>query len=286
MARGAAQTRRKRPKPEPRRSRPRSSTPTVAAQTMFFPRLRRQAKWVFVFLAVVFAAGFVFFGVGSGSTGIGDILRGNFNIFGTGNSTSSPSISSAQKRIAKNPKDAAAWRKLATAYEQKQSDANAINALTHYTKLRPRDVDALSELAGLQLKRAGDLQNAYQQAQSEAATSAPLPLPLDQNSPLGKALAQDPITTAANEAVNTKFQQLAVAMNNAKTTYQKLARAKPNEPTTQLLLGQIAEQTGDSKTALAAYKRFVKLAPDDASAPYAKGRIAQLQRQPGQAPRR
>src|SRR5919201_1781894 len=88
MARGAAQTRRKRPKPEPRRSRPRSSTPTVAAQTMFFPRLRRQAKWVFVFLAVVFAAGFVFFGVGSGSTGISDLLQGNFaNLFG-GSSTS------------------------------------------------------------------------------------------------------------------------------------------------------------------------------------------------------
>jgi len=35
---------------------------------MFFPRLRRQAKWVFVFLAAVFCLGFVFFGVGSGST--------------------------------------------------------------------------------------------------------------------------------------------------------------------------------------------------------------------------
>ena len=49
---------------------------------MFFPRLRRQAKWVFVLLALVFAFGFVAFGVGSGSTGISDILRGNF--FGGG----------------------------------------------------------------------------------------------------------------------------------------------------------------------------------------------------------
>ena len=54
---------------------------------MFFPRLRRQAKWVFVFLAFVFAAGFVFFGVGSGSTGLGDLLRGNFNIFGNNSSS-------------------------------------------------------------------------------------------------------------------------------------------------------------------------------------------------------
>ena len=31
---------------------------------MFFPRLRRQAKWMFVFLALVFGVGFVAFGVG------------------------------------------------------------------------------------------------------------------------------------------------------------------------------------------------------------------------------
>ena len=55
---------------------------------MFFPRLRRQAKWVFVFLALVFAVGFVAFGVGSGSSGISDLLRGNF-FGGGGTSTSS-----------------------------------------------------------------------------------------------------------------------------------------------------------------------------------------------------
>src|SRR5207253_3560043 len=61
-------------------------------QTLFFQRIRRQAKWVFVFLALVFAASFVVFGVGSGSTGIGDLLRGNFGgIFGSHSSSGSPS---------------------------------------------------------------------------------------------------------------------------------------------------------------------------------------------------
>ena len=36
---------------------------------MFFPKLRKHAKWVFVLLAIVFAGGFVFLGVGSGSNG-------------------------------------------------------------------------------------------------------------------------------------------------------------------------------------------------------------------------
>jgi hypothetical protein len=45
---------------------------------MFFPKLRAQAKWMFVFLALVFGLGFVVFGVGSGvgGTGIGDLLQG------------------------------------------------------------------------------------------------------------------------------------------------------------------------------------------------------------------
>ena len=44
---------------------------------MFFPRLRQHTKWMFVFLALVFAVGFVGFGVGSGGTGLGDLLRNN-----------------------------------------------------------------------------------------------------------------------------------------------------------------------------------------------------------------
>ena len=86
---------------------------------MFFPRLRRQAKWVFVFLAFVFAAGFVFFGVGSGSTGLGDLLRGNFNIFGNnGTSTNSSAVKSALKKTQAHPKDPNAWNDLASAYRR------------------------------------------------------------------------------------------------------------------------------------------------------------------------
>ena len=53
---------------------------------MFFPKLRRQAKWMFVFLALAFGVGFVGFGVGGGGLGIGDILQGN------GSSTGGPTL--------------------------------------------------------------------------------------------------------------------------------------------------------------------------------------------------
>ena len=77
MARGAAQAqrRRKREAPPPKRKKAGSWE-----DQLFFARIRRHAKWMFVLLALVFGVGFVAFGVGSGSTGIGDILRGN--VFG------------------------------------------------------------------------------------------------------------------------------------------------------------------------------------------------------------
>ncbi|HET8742165.1 MAG TPA: hypothetical protein VFM41_06035, partial [Gaiella sp.] len=70
---------------------------------MFFPRLRRHAKWMFVFLALVFGLGFVVFGVGAGGTGIGDIFRDQ-------NSSSGQSVSSAQKDADAHPQDPQAWR--------------------------------------------------------------------------------------------------------------------------------------------------------------------------------
>ena len=62
---------------------------------LFFARLRRHAKWVFVFLALVFALSFVLFGVGSGSTGMGDSLS---NFFGDIFQRSAGGTSSARSR--------------------------------------------------------------------------------------------------------------------------------------------------------------------------------------------
>ena len=67
---------------------------------MFFPRLRKQAKWVFLFLAVAFGLGFVGFGVGAGGVGVADTFRGLAGDDGI------PSVSDAQAKVAENPKDA------------------------------------------------------------------------------------------------------------------------------------------------------------------------------------
>ena len=51
------------------------------------------------------------------------------------------------------------------------------------------------------------------------------------------------------------------------STYQRLAKLTPKDATTQLQLGQYAEAAGNSAVAIAAFKKFLKLAPTDVEAP-------------------
>ena len=124
------------------RSAKRSTAPSIE-DTMFFPRLRRHAKWMFVFLAVALGGGFVLFGVGAGGTGVGDILRGG------GASSGVPSISSSEKKTEQDPKNVQAWTDLSTALQADGQTDKAIDAQKHVVALTPKDSDALRTLAGL-----------------------------------------------------------------------------------------------------------------------------------------
>src|ERR1043166_6385899 len=124
MARGAAQAQRKRPRPQ--QAKPKRKQKSWEDE-LFFARLRRHTKWMFVLLALVFGVGFVAFGVGSGSTGIGDILRGNF--FGGGGDSVDSQIQAEPKKIPAKPGDMQPYIDLAGLYRQKQDTASAIRTL-------------------------------------------------------------------------------------------------------------------------------------------------------------
>src|SRR4029450_9721459 len=98
-----------------RRPRAAGGGQQVVEDTMFFPKLRSHAKWVFVLLAVIFMTSFVFLGVGSGSSGLGDLLQGNWSNLFSSNSGTSAQVSKDRDRIEKNPKDYAAYKDLAAA---------------------------------------------------------------------------------------------------------------------------------------------------------------------------
>jgi Flp pilus assembly protein TadD len=246
---------------------------------LFFSRLRVHAKWVFVFLALVFGLGFVLFGVGSGSSGIGDVMQNLFTRGGGGSS----SLSSLQKKAKENPKSPKAWRDLATKLETDQKTERATVALQHYLRLRPKDEAAVGELANLYTQRAGDYYNLYRQVQGEQELYSPTSIfrPATTTA-IGKAFpAQDPITTLQNkqltDRLNAALQKLGILNSQSEGAYKRLAKLAPQNASYQLQLGEVAANLGDKQTAITAYKTFLKLAPNDSLAPRARQRLKQVE---------
>jgi len=265
---------------------PKRQKPPQWQEELFFQRLRTHAKWAYVGLAVAFVLGFVLLGVGSGSTGISDVLG---NMFSSG-SSGGASVSKLQQKVDKSPKDAKAWRDLATALEQKQRTQDAVNALERYTALRPKDQNALAELASQYGTLATNDAADYSSAQAEAgqqATPGAVFAPAA-TTPFGKAFAdptalQDPISAAVQTLASTKqstaYTNFQNAQKSAEGIYQKLVALNPSDATTQIQLGQAAQSAGDTTTAMAAYNAFLKLAPTDPLAPQVKQALKALKLQ-------
>jgi tetratricopeptide (TPR) repeat protein len=277
MARGAAQARRKGAKAQTGgRKQASARRPPTVEQTMFFPRLRRQAKWVFVFLAFVFALSFVFFGVGSGS-GIGDLLRGNFNIFGNnGSSTSSSAVKSALKKTQAHPKDPNAWSDLATAYQTdgKLDDANT--AYEHVLKLRPNDLTALQSVANHSEIRYQQKVAEGQSLQGQAPLTLAGVLGVSSATPVGQILSQDTSSQQLVQKANVAFTDANTALQKDAQLYKRIAKLQPTDVNTQFHYAQLADLTGDTPAAIAAYRKVIRLAPTDPSAQQARQRIAVL----------
>jgi hypothetical protein len=288
MARAAVKAKQQAKAPAPAKAARRSSRGRRHAsggnpnEQLFFSRLRRKAKFMYFLLAILFALTFAFLGVGSGSSGLSDLFR-NINVF----SSSGPSVSSAQKEIQKHPNAPKGYRDLATAYEGKGDTASAVTALQQYVGIAKKDGKALSELAGLQLSQAADLQNqyaqAYQNAQAASPSSAFLP-----TGKLGTGLGTNPIQSAQSSLAQTAaaglYQRLSLAYAGAVSTYQQLAKLQPGNSDAQFQLGntaQTAAQITGSPTyntvAVAAYKRYLKLNPDSATAAQVRQLIKTLE---------
>ena len=158
---------------------------------MFFPRLRRHAKWMFLFLALALGLGFVLFGIGAGGIGLGNLAEG-------GGESGVPSVSDAEERVLDNPKDAAAFRDLATAHQAAGNTDEAIEAMTSFIALKPRNTDALRELAALYLQQASTAQERAQIYQVRSDYLAPGSIRDTVFQLRGSPLAPDPITNAVS----------------------------------------------------------------------------------------
>jgi tetratricopeptide (TPR) repeat protein len=250
---------------------------------MFFPRLRRQAKWMFVFLALAFGIGFVAFGIGgSGTGGLGDLFQG-------GQAASGPSVGDAKDKIEDG--NLAAYKDLAEAYRTEGEEDDAIAAGERYVQERPKDYEFMRTLASDYEGRALKMRNEATIIQEQlTATTGGTTFGVDQSSLLGRALGQGKIdselTNAANQQLTTLYGGISSAYTRATELYQRVAAAQPDDTLLQLLLAESAYQARNTAVAIKAYQRVIKLAPESAEADQARAMIQQLraQQQAGNVP--
>jgi tetratricopeptide (TPR) repeat protein len=286
MARGAAQAQRKRAQAaQPKRKQ--KAAPSWEEQ-LFFSRLRRHTKWVYIFLAVVFAAGFVLLGVGSGSGGVADVLSNLFH--GSSGTSIGSQIKDDQKKIAAHPRNTAPYLDLATLYQQKQDQASAISTLESALKVKPKDLDVLSRLASIYQSQAENARNDAADAQAALAAENATPPGVDLSSNFGQAFTADPLSQALKTKVTDAFTRLGTSFQKAEAAYQRLAtaaRGTSQEANAQLQLASVARDTiqvsapasqpTHARIAIAAYKRYLQLEPKGVQANLARQTIAQLQ---------
>jgi tetratricopeptide (TPR) repeat protein len=271
MARAQAQ-RRRRARSQARRSA------RSAEDLMFFPKLRRRAKWVFLLLAIAFAIGFVAFGVGTGvgGTSIGDVLRDLI-----GKRSASTSLDDARNKAVDNPKNADAQLGYANALQARGRTQEAIAALERYTSLKPRDTDALRQLANLWGSLANKSTQEMDTARAQATQVAAAQSFAQPDSAFLREVDQNKIAQTLAEQANTRANAAQARAQSAyaqqQKVYEQLTLLIPDDPSIFLSLGIAAQQARDARSALAAYKQFLTLAPSDPSAPQVKQQIAILE---------
>jgi tetratricopeptide (TPR) repeat protein len=295
MARASAK-RGKRPRPNAR-ARERATERVAAAQpqqkqqeprkkkkvesyedTLFFNRLRRRAKWVFVLLAVAFFIGFVAFGVGAGGTGIGDAIQ---DFFGAG--SSAPSAEEAQEKVDENPNDPDALLELATALQSESRNLEAAEALERYVELRPDDVDVLGRLAGAYQteafkaeRRADEL---FQRAFGESSLSTFI-FTFPASSGFLGAVGEDPVATAISGDAGVEAQdaqeEARLLFEKQVPVYEKLTTLQPNEPTHWLGLGASAVAAGEDAKAIDALETFLERFPEHPAVPDIENQLEAL----------
>jgi tetratricopeptide (TPR) repeat protein len=246
---------------------------------MFFPRLRNQAKWAFVFLILVFGGGFIFLGVGSGGLDLGQLIRDAFGNTGS----SSGSVSDAQKAVAERPLNAEARRKLAVALEGKGRTDEAISAWLEYGRLRPKDAVALRHLGDLEL---GQANLYFQQAQfaSLAQSQATAGAAFQTSGKLANVLGQDPLSAAQASKASVEFQTASTkyqaSATRAISTYEQIAKLQPKNQEALFSLAQAADTLHQTSVAVRAYKRLLKLDLDSGTKAQIRARIQTLQQSP------
>ena len=244
---------------------------------MFFPKLRRRAKWVFLLLAIAFGGGFLIFGVGAGGSGIGDYVA---DLLNRPVSTDGPGLEDAREAVAETPDDPQARLDLARAAQREGQVDDAIGAFESYRALRPQDEDALRSLAALYGQQVAEAQQRAAVATNEAQ-EASLPQTF---APDDSPFVQEITGNALSERVSARAEARAQAANEDAQrlsqlqldVYRDLTLLVDDDPLLFLQFAQASENAQDYVSAIAAYEQFLEIAPNNPNAEQIEQRIEAL----------
>jgi cytochrome c-type biogenesis protein CcmH/NrfG len=121
-------------------------------------RINKWAKWVALLLAIVFAAGFLFMGVGYGGAGfnLSELFTGDKSVKDNPQ-TPEDKIAAYQAQLTQNPKDVAALIGLATVYQQNEDLLRAAAYLQLALEADPSQKELYLRLANIYMS--GDVSN-------------------------------------------------------------------------------------------------------------------------------
>lgn len=231
-------------------------------QDLFFSRLRRRQRWVFLALAVLFAVSFAALGVGSGTGGLAGIYN---SILGSGGDA----ISQANGEIQKGELSKG-YRDLATAYQSKGDILSAISTMQTYLKTKQGRTDSAGwELLGQYERTQADTSyRQYLQVQQSAAIAAPSAALRPSDPTLAGLLGTNPIDAYYQQQTQAQAQPLLTSATTAytasMTAYQhgaKTAKGKSARTTALQYLAQAAQFAGNTKVALHAWHEYLTIYP-------------------------
>ena len=216
------------------------------------------------FLALAFGLGFVGFGLGAGGVGVGDVFR---DAAGGRASRRSPTPSRRCSTTRRTPRRSRIW----LPPTRPKATRPGLEAMTSYISLKPeehgRAPRARSAVPAESVDRAG--------ARADLLRCAPTtsrPGPSGTRSSSSAAARSRPTPSRTPSARRTSARSPPPRRRSREPPRKRSRRIadhrdSADRPHRPAQLAQAAQSANDTATVIAAYEAFLKLAPDDPTAP-------------------
>ena len=197
--------------------------------------------------------------------------RTSFNV-GSSSGTSISQAPEEDREAARRTRKA--WRDLATALEQKQRTHGRRSPRSSATprssrRTRTRSPSSPRSTGRSRTTYATTTRRAAADAAGAVARARPSRRPRRRRSarpsairPRCRTRSRAPSSSSRRRSRARRTRSSRAPRRAPRRLQEARARSSPNDATTQIQLGQAAQDAGDTATAIAAYKKFLKLAPD------------------------